>query len=184
MRPRGVRQTCQAEPGAPGGALAVPRRARPPLGRTCKVRPRPRSPVFRGAHGRLAPPTGHARPSGACQTCRAEAGAPGGALAVPLRARLLYPAHSGLLNPTLGGSSFVQSTVQKRHGFDSDSIPSWYQFQGPLWPGNPQAAETELFALLRPSSNPWVCCYLITNLETHGFGIDLMPQPMGLGSIP
>ena len=93
VRPRGVRQTCQAEPGAPGPALAVPRRARPPLGRTCKVRPRPRSPVFRGAHGRLAPPTGRARPSGACPTCRAEAGAPGGALAVPLRARLLYPAH-------------------------------------------------------------------------------------------
>ena len=90
VRPRGVRQTCQAEPGAPGGALAVPRRARPPLGRTCKVRLRPRSPVFRGAHGRLAPPTGRARPSGACPTCRAEAGAPGGALAVP---RLLYPAH-------------------------------------------------------------------------------------------
>ena len=103
VRPRGVRQTCQAEAGAPGGALAVPRRARPPLGRTCKVRPRPRSPVFRGAHGRLAPPTGRARPSGACQTCRAEAGAPGGALAVPLRARLLYPAHSGLLNPILRG---------------------------------------------------------------------------------
>ena len=90
VRPRGVRQTCQAVPGAPGGALAVLRRARPPLGRSCKVRPRPRSPVFRGAHGRLAPPTRRARPSGACEPCRAEAGAPGSAaLAVPLRARLL-----------------------------------------------------------------------------------------------
>ena len=31
VRPRGVRQTCQAEPGTAGPALAVPRRARPPL---------------------------------------------------------------------------------------------------------------------------------------------------------
>jgi hypothetical protein len=128
VRPRGVRQTCQAEPGAPGPALAVPRRARPPLGRTCKVRSRPRSPVFRGAHGRLAPPTGRARPSGACPTCRAEAGAPGGALAVPLRARLLYPAHflsaephsarlhSHRFSSLPGGSSFVQSTIPSLNG--------------------------------------------------------------------
>jgi hypothetical protein len=85
-------QTCQAEPVAPGGALAVPLRARPPLGRRCKVRQLERSPIFGGAHGRLSPPTGRARPSGACQTCLAEAGAPVGALSVPLRARLLCPA--------------------------------------------------------------------------------------------
>ena len=127
--PRGARAAARRPANLPGGTWRTrrcPRRPapRPPPARpTCKVRPRPRSPVFRGAHGRLAPPTGRARPSGACQTCRAEAGAPGGALAVPLRARLLYPAHSGLLNPILrgytlvvfllfsGGPRFVQSTI-------------------------------------------------------------------------
>jgi hypothetical protein len=92
VRPSGVRQTCQAEPGAPGPALAVPRRDRPPLGRTCKVRPRPSSPVFRGAHGRLSPPTGRARPSGACP------------LSVP--ASSTQPT-SGLLNPILRGYTLI-----------------------------------------------------------------------------
>jgi hypothetical protein len=123
VRPRCVRQTCQAEPGAPDGALAVPLRARQLLGSSCKVRPQPRSPVFRGAHGRLAPPVGGALTTAACPTFRAEANAPDCALVVPLRARLLYPAHFWSAEPHSaqlhshrfllfpGGPRSVQSTI-------------------------------------------------------------------------